>query len=72
MGSPHSSYDIDLHLFGHLDNNEIFNMYKNNSYDYFITLSESEGLPVSIMEAISCGIPVIATAVGGITEIVIN
>ena len=69
----HSSYDIDLRLFGHLDNNEIFNMYKNNYYDYFITLSESEGsVPVSIVEAMSCGIPVIATAVGGIPEIVIN
>ncbi|MEG1497600.1 MAG: glycosyltransferase, partial [Clostridiales bacterium] len=33
---------------------------------------ESEGIPVSIMEAISFGIPVIATDVGGVNEIVYN
>jgi glycosyltransferase involved in cell wall biosynthesis len=33
-------------------------------------LSESEGVPVSIMEAQSFGIPVIATNVGGTSEIV--
>ena len=36
----------------------------------FLNASVSEGTPVSVMEAISCGIPVIATAVGGNPEIV--
>jgi glycosyltransferase involved in cell wall biosynthesis len=36
----------------------------------FVNVSASEGLPVAIMEAMSCGIPVIAPAVGGIPEIV--
>ena len=36
----------------------------------FINVSTTEGTPVSIMEAISCGIPVIATSVGGNVEIV--
>ena len=35
-----------------------------------MNVSISEGLPVSIMEAISLGIPVIATDVGGVKEIV--
>jgi colanic acid/amylovoran biosynthesis glycosyltransferase len=38
--------------------------------DVFVNVSSTEGTPVSIMEAVSCGIPVIATAVGGNTEIV--
>jgi colanic acid/amylovoran biosynthesis glycosyltransferase len=48
----------------------VFEYYKNNSFDYFITLSKSEGLPVSLMEACSVGLPIIATDVGGINEIV--
>jgi glycosyltransferase involved in cell wall biosynthesis len=36
----------------------------------FINVSESEGIPVSIMEAFSVGIPAIATDVGGVREIV--
>ena len=34
----------------------------------FINMSDSEGVPVSIMEALSIGIPVIARAVGGILK----
>ena len=44
--------------------------YKNNIIDIFINLSASEGIPVSIMDAISFGIPCIATNVGGTGEIV--
>ena len=36
----------------------------------FINTSESEGIPVSIMEALSFGIPVIAPDIGGISEII--
>ena len=32
--------------------------------------SHSEGLPVSLMEAAACGVPVVATAVGGVPELV--
>ena len=39
-------------------------------YSVFINTSGSEGLPVSMMEAASCGLPIIATAVGGVPEIV--
>ena len=38
--------------------------------DLFINTSSSEGVPVSIMEALSVGIPIIATDVGGTKEIV--
>ena len=53
-------------------NDEIMKFYKQNYVDLFINFSESEGIPVSIMEAQSAGIPVLATAVGGVTEIVNN
>lgn len=55
---------------GALENAKLFEFYKNNFVDLFINLSESEGIPVSIMEAQSVGIPVIATEVGGVSEIV--
>lgn len=32
--------------------------------------SQNEGMPVSLMEAAACGVPVVATAVGGIPELV--
>ena len=48
------------------------NYYKNESINLFVNTSSSEGLPVSIMEACSFGIPIIATDVGGTSEIVIE
>jgi glycosyltransferase involved in cell wall biosynthesis len=59
-------------LAGHVDNSNVLNFYKENYVNLFINLSESEGLPVSMMEAISYGIPIIACKVCGIPEIVIN
>lgn len=57
-------------LRGRVDNSEILKYYSNYPVDLFINLSSSEGIPVSIMEAISFGIPIIATNVGGTSEIV--
>ena len=55
---------------GFIHNAEVISYYKQNIVDLFINTSSSEGIPVSIMEAMSSGIPVIATSVGGIPEIV--
>jgi glycosyltransferase involved in cell wall biosynthesis len=49
---------------------EIFDLYATTKFSCFVNVSRSEGLPVSIMEAQSFGIPVIATNVGGTSEIV--
>jgi glycosyltransferase involved in cell wall biosynthesis len=53
-------------------NKDIFEFYNSNPLDIFVNVSSSEGLPVSIMEAQSCGIPAAATAVGGTPETVTN
>jgi glycosyltransferase involved in cell wall biosynthesis len=49
---------------------EVHAVYRSQKVDGFILLSDSEGIPVSIMEALSYGIPVIATDTGGVSEIV--
>jgi len=58
------------HLKGHTETRDIYDWYREKPVDVFINVSSSEGTPVSIMEAISCSIPVIATCVGGNKEIV--
>jgi colanic acid/amylovoran biosynthesis glycosyltransferase len=55
---------------GYSTHQALMNFYRNNPIDMFFNVSISEGTPVSIMEAISCGIPVTATGVGGNREIV--
>lgn len=57
-------------LAGRKTHQEVFDYYCNNHVDLFINVSTTEGLPVSIMEAMSFGIPTIATDVGGTYEIV--
>lgn len=59
-------------FFGRLDNDRVMDYYRSNPVSLFINVSKSEGLPVSLMEATSFGIPVLATNVGGTSEIVID
>ncbi|MDP8591013.1 glycosyltransferase, partial [Enterococcus lactis] len=55
---------------GHIDNKELMVKYQKEVFHVFINVSTSEGIPVSIMEALSFGVPVIATNVGGTSEII--
>lgn len=57
---------------GRLSNREVLGFYAAGPLDVFANVSESEGIPVSIMEAMSCGIPALATAVGGSPELVVE
>jgi glycosyltransferase involved in cell wall biosynthesis len=57
-------------MLGHVPNSELRDLLTKEYFDLFINLSETEGIPVTIMEAQSAGIPVLATNVGGTSEIV--
>jgi glycosyltransferase involved in cell wall biosynthesis len=48
----------------------ILEMYHKS--DIFIRPSLTEGMPLAVLESMACGIPVIATDVGGTSEIVRN
>ncbi len=61
-----------------IENNVIFVGERNDIpemlslIDIFVLPSITEGLPLAMLEAMSCGKPVIATSVGGVPEIVEN
>ena len=61
----------DLRIrWGELDGAQWQRLYDTRPFDVFINTSKKEGVPVSIMEAMRHGIPVIAPRVGGIPELV--
>ena len=61
---------MEVNLMGQVSNQQVKDFYKNEKVDLFVNVSTTEGLPVSMMEAISFSIPVIATDVGGVGEII--
>ncbi len=61
-----------MRFVGKQQHDAVIKVYQHNPYDLFINLSESEGIPQAMMEALSFGIPIIATDVGGNAEIVTN
>lgn len=64
--------NINFDFRGLVNNTTIIKFYQKNPVDLYISLSKSEGIPVSMMEAISFGIPILATKVGGVPEIVLD
>ena len=62
--------NVKVNLLGNLENSNVLDYLSKNYIDALINVSESEGLPFSMMEAISFGIPVIGTNVGGVKEII--
>ncbi len=62
--------NVEVNWKGHRSNEELIRFYQVTHVDLFLNVSASEGIPVSIMEAMSFGIPAMATNVGGVSELV--
>ena len=60
--------NLNVHFTGYVPS--VYDYFRTHPVDFLMSTSSSEGVPVSIMEAESLGIPVVATAVGGVPEIV--
>ena len=64
--------NIQVEFMGFCDNEKYLDIISKKPLSVFVNVSESEGLPVSIMEAESVGLPILATDVGGTSESVID
>jgi len=64
--------NIEYHFVGNYTNEKVYEFYRRNEVDVFLNVSLSEGVPVSIMEAMSCHIPIIAPDIGGISDMIDN
>lgn len=60
---------VNYEFTGQMSNTDVMNIYRNRPVDVLVNVSTSEGIPVTMMEAQSCGIPVCGTDVGGVNEI---
>jgi glycosyltransferase involved in cell wall biosynthesis len=65
--APHVEFELHPRV---KEYSELLNFIKTHHFNLFILLSETEGIPVSIIEVLSFGIPVLATDVGGVSEVV--
>lgn len=79
IGEGHLMDEIRKYVYAnHLDDAVIFLGAKSNVFqdineaDIFVYPSLYEGIPVTLIEAMGTGIPIIATNVGGISDILIN
>ena len=67
-----SKGNIEWHFRGKIRHEELYDWYKKVQASVFILASETEGVPVSIEEALGMGLAIIATDVGGVKEEVIQ
>jgi glycosyltransferase involved in cell wall biosynthesis len=64
--------NVSIRWMGHLSKAEVAQLLDSTDFDLLVNTSETEGLPVSMMEAFARGLPVLAPAIGGIPELVEN
>jgi sugar transferase (PEP-CTERM/EpsH1 system associated) len=62
----HSGLTGKVQLLGSVD--QVVKLYQQSSV--FVLTSVAEGTPMTVLEAMSCGLPVIATRVGGVADLV--
>ncbi|MCM1110255.1 MAG: glycosyltransferase [Clostridium sp.] len=62
--------NLKVELPGMVPNSEVHRFYRTHPVAWNILLSSHEGLPVTLSEAASYGVPSVATDVGGVGEIV--
>jgi len=65
-----SNQNVKFRFLGSLEPIAVREYFSTQEVDALVSTSKFEGLPVSMMEAISAGIPVIGTDVGGVREII--
>ena len=64
--------NVSFEFKGAATNEFVNRFYLEEKVDFFINTSESEGIPVSIMEAMAAGVPAVAPDIGGISDLVSN
>lgn len=62
--------EMEYNLLGYCPHEKVLEFYRTQPIDLFVTMTETEGAPVSMMEAGAFGLPIISPAVGGVPEIV--
>ena len=60
---------VAFNFAGAMPHGKVMEYYQTHYTDLFVQVSRSEGIPVSIMEALSYGTPVMATDVGGVSQL---
>lgn len=70
LGEKGTATNVRYTFRGFAEHADLMRHLRRTEYDWFLNVSTSEGIPVSVMEANSFGIPCLATRVGGNPEIV--
>lgn len=63
-----SGYEDRFEFLGHVNKSRLVELYQNATI--YVLPSHYEGLPTTLLEAMSCGSPVVATAVSGTLDVI--
>jgi colanic acid/amylovoran biosynthesis glycosyltransferase len=61
--------DASVTFLGQIEHRRLLQFYESGEADMVVLPTLHEGIPIGLVEAMSYGVPVIATAVGGIPEL---